>query len=303
MVMMMTQIINDDLTIPDFLRRKPGEKRQASANAHPIIIEEDKPTSMFVRVVPPPKKKAARKGPREVVNVQERIRQKASWHIAEIEGMIDDKAITPEWSLYDHARKQEWSAPVAKKISEHYVPIANELLEVMSVDDADLKYAYRGYSEDDILNMGVMYQGFVDEASRWADTAKKLKPRKKKLPSMERVLKHFVYAKTDETYKLASIDPSKIIGAMELWVFHPKSKVVTVYKALDRGGLGIKRTTITNVDEKASMSKRMGRKTEERLETVLNGGKVALRKLMEGLNGDSLKLTRITKNHLLLRAE
>lgn len=298
--------IPDDLSIPSFLLRKKGDKWPSTRKRKPVVIKHDDSIhkSMFTPTVmveetPAPKKRE--KDP-DAPSVQEYIRRKASAIIGELEGMIDDGLITPEWSAYEHARQNEWSAPIAKKVAEHFEPLANEILEVMTLtDDADLQYAYRGYTPEEITAMGVMFQGLVDEANKWAEHAKMLKPRKKKLPSMERVLKNFVYAQADKTYKLASIDPTTIIGAAELWVFHPKSKVMTVYRALDRAGLGIKHTTITNVDEKESVSKRMGRRTEERLEKVLNGGKIVLRKLMDEFVGEKLKLTRITKNHILLR--
>jgi len=293
-----------DLSIPAFLKRGKNYKRPE--NKKVVTVHEDRnPIDRFVPIVLPDKKKKRKVTVKRQVSVQDHIRQKGNFVIGELEGMIDDGIITPEWSLYDHLRKKEISNVIAKRVAEHFEPIANEILEAITLeDDEDLQYAYRRYSPEELTNMGIMYQGLVDEANRYAVNMKKVrKIRKRKLPSMEKVLKNFVYAKTDNTYKLASIDPSKIIGAAALWVFHPKSKVLTVYRALDRGGLGIKRTTITNVDEKESVSKRMGRKTQERLDTVLNGGKITLRKLMDTFIGEKLKLTRITKNHVLLRVE
>lgn len=294
-----------ELTIPAFLRRKKNTKSKKKP-VYEDFVPKKVPLVMRANVEPVKPVAKPKKPKVEQVSVQTHIWNKGTAVLSELEGMLDDGIITPQWSLHDFLLKKEISTVIAKRIADHFAPRADELLEVMTMtDDDELQYAYRGYDTDDLTNMTVIYQGFVDEATRYAINAKKIRKmtRKRKLPSVERMLKHFVFAKTDNTYKLASIDPSKIVGAQALWVFNPKNCILTVYRAMDRGGLGIKRTTITNIDEKNSVSKRIGRKTAERLEAVLTGGKVTLRKLMDTITSDQLKLTRITKNHVLLRVE
>lgn len=298
---------NDGLTIPDFLlvKNRPKNKKSVVKKAKIVVdSNEDHDQSKFVPTVLPSKKTVV-KNKKYVPDVQTKIFDKGTRILSEIEGMLDDNQIDLSWSVYDYARKAEWNTLIANRVANHFEPRANELLEALvNKDDKDLQYAYRGYSTDELTNLAAVYQSLVDEAKRYAANNKKIHiVRKKKLPSMEKVLKHFVYAKTDKTYKIASIDPSLIIGAQALWVFHPKSKVLTVFRAIDRGGLNIRRSAIMNYDEKTSIAKRMGRKTEERLETILNGGKVALRKIFDSFIGEKQKITRITKNHILLRVE
>jgi hypothetical protein len=99
--------------------------------------------------------------------------------------------------------------------------------------------------------------------------------------------------------RLASIDPVKVLEAQELWTYNWKTKTLSVMKAIDRGGLMIKGTTIINYAPQNSFAKTIGRKTQETLDEVLTGGKVALRKIMEGAK--PIKSTRINDSTVLLR--
>jgi hypothetical protein len=65
-------------------------------------------------------------------------------------------------------------------------------------------------------------------------------------------------------------------------------------------GLSVRGTTITDFDESASKSIKIGRKTSERLETVLTGGKIVLRKMIEEMTGEVNG--RINENTILLKA-
>jgi hypothetical protein len=75
---------------------------------------------------------------------------------------------------------------------------------------------------------------------------------------------------------------------------------LTVFRAIDRGGLQVKGTSIINYDEKNSFTKRTGRKPEEYLKKVLEGGKIVLRKLMDDMKEAPLAY-RINENTILLR--
>ena len=132
-------------------------------------------------------------------------------------------------------------------------------------------------------------------------TKKTRAPRKPRPVSVEKKLKSFKYQKEDNTFKIASINPEKVIGAQELWTFNTKYKIVTVFRAIDRGGLQVKGTSIIGYDEKNSASKGCGRKPEEILSKLQNGGKIILRKLMDELKTDKPLQYRINENTILVR--
>ena len=58
---------------------------------------------------------------------------------------------------------------------------------------------------------------------------------------------------------------------------------------------------IINYDEKTSFTKRTGRKPEEYVKRVLDGGKIVLRKIMDELKNDAALAYRINENTILLK--
>lgn len=234
-----------------------------------------------------------------VISIQDRIRDKASDLIGDVEEMIDKKA---EFSLYDWLKSNEIPATYAPRIAAYYAPVLAELIEAAEGNDPQLNEGYKNFTKKQLDARIVFFNTMIEDAERYADITKKIrKPRKPRAVSVEKKLKNFKYQKEDTTFKIASINPEKIIGAQELWTFNTKYKTLTVFRAIDRGGLQVKGTSIINHDEKSSVTKRTGRKPEVYVEKVLNGGKIVLRKLMEELKNDAPLAYRINENTILLK--
>lgn len=284
--------MTNDLDIPAFLKRPKGFKLP------PWIPPPEEPNTFT--------KQALAKVPSTEtirIGVQDHIKAKAGEFVAILEGMIDDGEITAGWSLYDYARVKDWSPQVAAKVADRYKPVAIELRSALAGDDPELVFAYRGYSREQKLDLAAIYQGFYDDAKAYANNEKRARaPRTKKLPSIEKRLKGFSYLKDAPDYKLRSQDPADIFGAQELWLFNPTNKSLTVFRAIDKGGLSIDGCHIKNFNEANSHTKRIGRDTEENLECVVKGGKPLRDKLLKTVRGEMKEASsRVTKNHVLLR--
>jgi hypothetical protein len=71
----------------------------------------------------------------------------------------------------------------------------------------------------------------IEEAERYVIGVKQSRaPRKKKIVPVDKKLKTFKYQKEDKDFKISSVDPSKIIGAQEIWTFNTKYKIITVIR-------------------------------------------------------------------------
>ena len=233
------------------------------------------------------------------VSIQDRMREKQSDIIGDIEALID----TGEpFSLYDWLKAREIPATYTGAIAAYYTPIVQELQEAMEGDDPQLKEGYSHLTKKQLRERIEFFQAIVSDAERYGNVAKKTRaPRKPRAVSMEKRLKHFKYQKEDGTFKVASINPEKVIGAQELWTFNTKYKVLTVFRAIDRGGLQIERSNIKNYDEKTSFSKGCGRQAEKVVDKVQNGGKIVLKKLMDELKTDKPLQFRINENTILMK--
>jgi len=233
-------------------------------------------------------------------SIQDRIKDKISDLIADIEGIIDDEEY--DTNFYDWFKARDVPSMYMNKIIEKYAPVLEELVLAYKGKDADLKEAYRHLNKKQLEKRIKFFHGLVGDAEKYGDVAKKVrKPRKNKAVSAEKKLKYMKVQAESKEYKIASINIQKILGAQELWVFNTKYKTLTVFRAIDRGGLDVSRSSIINYDEKTSVTKRIGRKTEYFVDKALNGGKIALRKLMDEIKGEAVLQHRMNENTILLR--
>jgi hypothetical protein len=136
------------------------------------------------------------------------------------------------------------------------------------------------------------------------------KPRTAKPKSADKLIVKLKYLKVDQKNSLASINPTDIVGASELWVFNIKTRKLGKYvadnidptgQARAGSGLSIKGTTIIGFNEALSVQKTL-RKPEVQLKEFKAAGKVALRKFMEEIATTDTKLNgRINADTVLLK--
>lgn len=239
-----------------------------------------------------------------VVSIQDRMRERAHDILGEIEGMIDDYIYdNVEFSLYEWLQSNNIPAAYATSIISKFTPVLDELLEAYEGKDEQLKEGYRHLKKADIKNLVSFYNTLIEDAERYSSNTKKVKKaRKPRTVSVEKKIKNLKYQKEDATYKIASVSPEKVIGAMELWTFNTKYKTITRLTAIDRGGLQVKGTSITNYCESSSITRSVGRKDpNEFLKRILEGGKLVLRKVFDEIKTQKPLAYRINENTILLR--
>lgn len=252
----------------------------------------------FAEVPKQEKKVEAVKKP--VVSIQDRVKDKVSDFIGEFEEAIDKEGWT--LSMYDYMQRKQLPSTLANRVAEFYKPIADEAAELIKKNcDPGLKEGYSNYTNAQLKQRAAFYDSIINDCARHSSNAKKQKVvRKKKVVTADKKLKKLKYQKESKEFKVVSINPEKFLGAEELVTFNTRYKILTVFAALDRSGLSVKGTTITNYDEGKSKSYRIGRKTEEHVETALRGGKRAFAKMVGTLKECNLQ-HRINENTILLR--
>ena len=239
-----------------------------------------------------------------VVSIQDRVNEKVSEIIGELEGAIDDYIISkfktipsPYGIMHDKAKAMH-----AIKIIEWFSKRQQEYDEVINTDDVDLKEGYSNFSKNELKKLWSFCGDIITDAMKIADESKATrKPRKKKSKSPEQLVAKVQYAKECEEYKLKSEDPKQIIGSTSIWVFNTKTRKLGVYHALDSQGFGVKGTSLTNFSEMKSVQKTL-RKPEAILPDVVKGAKVFLRNAMESVNSKASGLTgRLNSDTILIK--
>ena len=240
-----------------------------------------------------------------VVSIQERVREKISEYIAEIEEQVDlfsESGYKSEFDMYKWLMNNNVKAQPANAIADYYVPWCDELKETITKKDEQLVEGYSHMKPAQIKKFVEFLDNIIKDATTWGANQKTVrKTRTKKAPSIEKQIARIQYSKENKELKLVSINPALIIGCNQLWVFNTKYRKLMRYDASGPTGLSIKGTTLQGYDVETSMSKTV-RKPNDVLPRVLNGGKIVIRKLMDELNSkSSVPNGRINGDTVLLR--
>jgi hypothetical protein len=267
-----------------------------------------------------------------VPTIQERITEQAQKAAEDIdnwlEGFVEDrKNFNPKgFDFKAHFSKMGVTQAHARKLVGFYqreleefrslqnLPTAAQLKK-MSEREADhveqLKEAYSHLAKKDISNYISALETLVDACTLIVDASKATrKPRTAKPKSADKLVAKLKYMKVDQKYSLASINPTDIVGASELWVFNVKTRKLGKYVAsnIDPTGMGrngsgltVKGTTVEGFDPAKSVQKTL-RKPEEQLKAFKAAGKVVLRKFLEDINTtDTTMNGRINSDTVLLK--
>ena len=179
--------------------------------------------------------------------VQENMEAKVRDLLGEVDHAID-LWDTDKFDMYSYLTDNKVSSAVASKIPTHYTDLQLEIQDAILGTDPQLK---EGYS---FMNMSEK-KGFLNfvtkiilDTERYADNNKPIrKPRKAKAISATKLVSKLSYLDHDPINKVKSIDPSKIVGSKQLWLFNNKTNEMIKYDQLDRAGLSVKGTNDTKL--------------------------------------------------------
>jgi hypothetical protein len=243
-----------------------------------------------------------------VISIQDRVRESSYKMTEEIETAIEAFQTDPEtfdpkaFKVLNLLKAHQAKAAHARIIKDFYARDLDELIEVATTKDDQLKEAYGHLSKIQLRKITAFYQEIVSACEMLAQEAKiNRKPKAKKAVPAEKIVGKMKYKKADEPLKLVSVNPADILGSKELWTYNTKSRKLGKYIAKEFSDLGVKGTTITGFDEHKSVQKTL-RKPADQLKEFKAAGKVALRKFLEDINAVDTKMNgRINEEIILLK--
>ena len=247
-------------------------------------------------------KEDAEKKSRPKISIQDRLQNKVEDFISAVEGQVDDFVDSDykmKYDAYNHMLEVGCKAAHARKMRPFYVDCYNELVDVYNKEDEYYVEAWSHLKPKYHKKMMDFYGIIVDDLDRIIkNSTAQRKPRKKKTLSATRLVKSLKYQTEFTDLKLVSINPEKIIGATELWVFNTRYNRLGVYRAVNSvRGFSVKGCTIQHFDENESVQK-TARKPKEAL-NVLN--KRTLKAMLKNMKTKEQPLTgRINAQTILL---
>ena len=263
-------------------------------------------------------KKEKAKINKRVISIQDRMKMQVEHLCADweykldclVEGSITVKDFEPYKDIVSYT--PEIKAAHAKLIKDDFEPAYQEALEIKEWSDPDIKEGYSHLT----LKQRKDYLEFFEKINTACDTtiqtkATTRKARKPKARSKDVIIKKLKYQINDSELGIASIHPTDIVNANELWIYNTKTRKLGVYHAINKdpknlarpgSGLMVKGTTIQDFDEETSLQKTL-RKPKEQISNWTGKAKTKFAKSFEELTTTGIKMNgRINDNTIILKA-
>jgi hypothetical protein len=237
------------------------------------------------------------------------VKDRTSDFIGGIEEALDlfhndqDKDLK-EYSVYNEMTRANLNSFSAGHVVKYYKPLLVEITELVNNKSEDLVEAYSNWSIPRRKKYLQLIQNIVDDAERYVAAHKaKRKPSKPKVKTADKQVSKLNYAKDSSEHKLASINPTVLVGATRVYTFNVRYRVLTEYITDRPKGFEVRGSTIYGIDAERSRQVRL-RKPAEQLNTFLTATPIQINKFWAKL---TTKTTygipgRINKDTILLRA-
>jgi hypothetical protein len=254
------------------------------------------------------------------ISIQERMLIQVTDLCGEWDGLLDDFIVNEKFELkkFDPEKDMKvFGAGVikpahAKIIKDQYEMITEEAKENLAGTCEQLKEAYSFMDKQ----MKKDYVAFFEKINAACDaiilTGKaNRKQRKPRSRSKESIIKKLKFQVSDGDLGIASISPTDVVYANELWVYNTKSRKIGVYHAQSKdprglgrpgAGLMVKGTTIQDFCTESSVQKTL-RKPKEQINNWTGNAKTKFAKTFEEVKTTPTKLNgRINDTTIILKA-
>lgn len=208
-----------------------------------------------------------------IVDIQQHMQNAATKLIEVIDIAIDQREY--KFDTYKFLIESQTNQRIVTFVKKYF---ENELQFLNEEDALEL---HSTMNSKQFQKLKALYESIVNDCAVFISNKKNTKRRipKQKKNTIDKQLSKVKYLKNFPDLNLTSVNPSLVIGSKTLWVYNTKTACVTVFHAADGDGLQIKGTTITNFDEKTSISKKV-RKPSEQISQYVTGSKSIVMKLV-----------------------
>jgi|TARA_B110000908_G_scaffold158836_1_gene200393 hypothetical protein len=200
----------------------------------------------------------------------------------------------------------------AKIIKDQYQPVHTEAIEMLAGTCEQLNEAYDFMNKKTKKAYVQYFEKIMNACDAIILTGKATrKTRQPKARSKDVIVKKMKFQVADGTLGIASITPTDVVYANEVWIYNTKSRKIGVYhasnkdpKSLGRAGAGlmVKGTSIIGYDLDASMQKTL-RKPAEQISNWTGNAKTKFNKAFEEVKTTPTKLTgRLNDTTIILKA-
>jgi hypothetical protein len=226
--------------------------------------------------------------------------------------IMDLDVMLDQWSMDNsqstpidiYARMQEHKLPAAScnQVEQWLTRHRDEMGCALDKSDPYLVEVYQYLTKEQLTSRVKAFNSMLADLDKFRNAAKATRaPREKKPVSATKQISSLKYCKENAEFKIASVNPVRIVGAYRLLAFNTKYRILLDYVAQNEKGLSIKGTTLQNVDDLSTRAIRL-RKPDEFLPIVLNNTPKQIEKAWSNLTTkESKPKPRINGEVVLLR--
>lgn len=245
------------------------------------------------------------------VSIQQRMREQVEGLLGNWEGYIDDfSSGNFDLKKFDPSTEMKvFGGGVikpnhAKIIKDDFASQYTEALEVLEWKDEDIKEAYDFMDKKMRKDFVAIYEKINAACDALILTGKATrKTRKPKAVSKEKVVSKLKFQINDSTLGIASVNPTEVIDATEIWVYNTKTRKVGMYVVDDlKSGMSVKGTTLQDFHPTKSVQKTL-RKPAEQIKNWTGNAKTKFSKAFKDLTTTDTKMNgRFNDTTIILKA-
>lgn len=158
--------------------------------------------------------------------------------------------------VYSFLMEKNVTKTQVEELISEYKSTYNELLNLDT--DESIQECYADYTPKQRRNIQTFFKNLYAQFEQYKkikQTRKKAKTKPRK-QNKEKLIAKLRYMKESPEYRIASVDPMKLIGAKTVVLFNNKTRDVSILYAEEQG-ISVKGTTLFGFDKEKSMTKRL----------------------------------------------
>jgi len=251
------------------------------------------------------KKEAKSKENKFVITPQMRMKQKVLDTVMEDLYLVEDAWLAGGKPLKINLYKQMQVHDI--KRFEEIESWINEYLDDYKLFMAKDEYILESYAHltrKEVKDRIKILEGFVSDVESYRATKKAIrKITIKKIKGADKQVAKLKYQKQNSEFKLTSINPLKVPGAMHIYLFNTKNKELTVLHSSHPDGVTVSGSTVKGFDMESS-TKITLRKPTDMIPIILKKSVKQIDKAIEELTTKPKKVNgRINENMVILQCK
>lgn len=240
------------------------------------------------------------------ITIQDRLRERVSECMGELEGQFDDfiasgAKLNADWKPVSTMRSMNIAPQMVSVIRDVWQLKLAEFEQVVAGKDADLVYAYQHLTKTQLKSCVKFCELVISDCGAYVQIKKvERKPRKVKPVTPEKRAAKFKVCTEFAELKLKGLPAASLVDKSEAWLYDTKKrKLIHLVADSHAQAFTVKNNSVIGYSTVETMQKTL-RKPTEQLKTITAVGKPAARKAFKDIRATETVWNARGSEHLLI---